>query len=79
MPGVHDYLKRSSFYTRSVGVFISKLQKESLEFRESYAKSLRDAVEKYSVMRTPKIFQNEIYFAVYTFFDRCIVKGFRPS
>jgi hypothetical protein len=79
MPGVLKYLKRSSFYTHNVDVFITKLKKESGEFRESYAKSLRDAVEKYSVMRTPKIFQNEIHFAVYTFFDRCIVKDFVPS
>jgi len=79
MPGVLEYLKRSSFYTHDVEVFILKLRKESTEFRESYAEALRNAVEKYSVMRSPKIFQNEIYFAVYTFFDRCIVKDFVPS
>jgi hypothetical protein len=79
MPGILAYLKKSSFYTNDVDSFISKLRKESGEFRESYAKSLHSAVGQFSVMRSPKISQKEVNFAVRLFFDRCIIKNYKTS
>lgn len=79
MPGIIDYLKRSSYFDKNVEVFIEKIRKESLSFKESYAKSLKDAIEHYSVEKRPKVTQKEIYFALRIFFDRCIQKDFTPT